>query len=197
MKNRFLVLALTERKRAPPFRALVSILATVLLPAFGCADEESGPMEPALPRAEFVKIATFECPVDAASSEDCTQSAESELTVNHLYIQELHFVEADYLLGQMSWPFADAVSPCEVVERRCVLFGLWGPFDREHGIHRIGFRLEAVTEYEIRYSLMVLNHLLADTLLIFTAAADDSSGSATSQRRVKGGVEQSLWGDHE
>ena len=117
MKNRFLLLALTERKRAPPYRALVSILATVLLPALGCADEERGPMEPALPRAEFVKIATFECPVDAASSEDCTQSAESELTVNHLYIQELHFVEADYLLGQMSWPFADAVSPCEVGAR--------------------------------------------------------------------------------
>jgi len=146
-----------------------------------CGDEEPT-VGPVLPRAEWVKIATFLCPEDALSNEDCTTPVQSDtLIAGRIYLQEHIFVNAEYLFGILSWPIAGA-SSCDErnSEGRCVLFGVWGAFDFEFGNQRLAFRLADPIDYHFDYFLMLGGTTLADTTFDWHVKGDEASAASAA-----------------
>ena len=158
----------------------IAVTLAVLSP-IACGDEEplTGPL---IPRGEWVKIATFSCPADAQTSDDCTERvAEDTLTTGNVHIQELVFTNAEYLFGILSWPL-DGASSCPGTNSagRCVLFDVWGPFNLDFGLQRIAFRLADPIDYRIEFFLMVGGTVVADTVFdIGTSTAVSSATVAT------------------
>lgn len=164
------------------------VKTTILLLVIGAAalaacGDEKPPTDPVLPIAEWVKIATFLCPDIALTDEDCTIDVEGDtLIAGRIYIQEHHFINAEYLFGILSWPLQGASSCADSnSDGRCVLFGVWGAFDFALGNQRLAFRLVDPINYRFDYFLMVGGIALADTSFEWHAkSAGVNSGSAAT-----------------